>query len=229
MGIEKYFSVGKRVAAAVGLVAALSACETFFEVPKQAAEEVVRMAYTLATLPSEIIIPELKREPLINGCVETPKEKVCRLYLKKSTPEFGEEEYFGVLKIKKGFFGDNQQRLILGYWDEDKITRGWGEENEGEPLRDEEKYLVVVVYEGKNSEEFIDPDFGNSEFSYIDFKKFFDKPRANTLDTGDNPLKNLTRKNLIDAIQLSIFREELHEKIGIALKLADEQLPKSNE
>lgn len=229
MGIEKYFSVGKKVATAVGLVATLSACGTLLEVPKQAAKEVVRMTYTIATLPSEIIIPELKREPPINGCIETPKEKVCKLYLKKSTPKFGEEEYFGVLKIKKGFFGDNQQRLILGYWDEDKTTRKYTEKNEDEPLRDEEKYLVVVVYEGQNSEEFIDPEFGDNEFPYGEFLKYFDRPRANVLDTSDNPLKNVTRTNLIDAIQLSVFRKELHERIGIALELADEQLPKSGE
>lgn len=226
MGIEKYFSVGKRVATTVGLIATLSSCGTLLKVPKQAAEEVVRMTYTIATLPSEIIISELKREPPINGCIETPKEKVCRLYLEKNTPEFGEEEYFGVLKIKKDFFGNNRQRLILGYWDEDKTTREYTEENEDEPLRDEEKYLVVVVYEGKNSEEFIDPGFGDNEFSYDGFLRYFDKPRANTLDTSDNPLKNVTRKNLIDAIQLNVFREELHKRIGIALKLADEQLPK---
>lgn len=230
MGIEKYVSFTRNAMFGLGLSAlvGLTACRTMFEVPKIVAEEIIRISYTITTLPSEIILPGLKREPAINECIETPKEKVCRLYLGEIIPELGKREYFGVFKIEKGFFGNDQQRLILAYWDEDRTTRTYTEENEDEPLRDDEKYLIVVMYTGESSREFVEPVFGKTDVSYTDFIRFFNEPRKNELDTSDNQLKMAKERGFFDEVKTVAFLKMLNEKIGVALELADEQLPKSN-
>lgn len=228
MGLEKYFSTGKNIAAAVGLIAVLTSCASIYEVPRKVAKEVIEITYRLASLPIEVI-SLLKNEPPLNGCVETLNEKVCRSYLEEDTTIFGKEEYFGVLKIKKDFLENEQYELVLGYWNEDMVTRDWNEDNEYEPIRDEEKILSVVMYAGKSSEDFISPEYGRSNFPYDEFREYFDKPRANIFDTSDNQLKNLISKGLINPAQFESFLNDLHERIGISLKLADEKLPKSRE
>ena len=231
MGIKKYFSAGKRFAAVGGLALILISCESIYEIPKRAAEEVITATYRIAELPL-VIMPWLKSEPPVNGCIETSSEKVCRSYLETSTPELGREECFAVLKETYGFFGLDSKKLIFGYWNEDKVNvriRDFDEEDGKEDIiTDAEKYLVVVMYEGIDSEKYIDPAFGHPEYPYVKFKRFFAKPRENTLDTSDNPLGHLTRESLIGAVQLNILRERLRERFGDCLKLADEQLPKYN-
>ena len=164
MGIKKYFSVGKRFVAVGGLssLVLLSGCANILEIPKRAAEEVITAAYRMSELPFGIM-PWLKSEPPVNGCIETSSEKVCRSYLKKDTSGFGIEECFGVLKEIYGFFGLDSKKLIFGYWNEDKVNvriRDFDEEDGKEDIiTDAKKYLVVVMYEGRDSEKYIDPAF----------------------------------------------------------------------
>jgi len=72
MGIEKYFSVGKRFASVGGLIWVLAGCGTMMDIPKRAAEEVITAAYRMTELPL-VIMPWLKSEPPINGCIKTSR------------------------------------------------------------------------------------------------------------------------------------------------------------
>ena len=120
MGIEKYFSVGRKFAAVGGLVLILASCKSLYEIPKRAAEEVIDITYRIGRLPLKTM-SWLKSEPPVNGCVENLNEKVCRLYLKSDTPEFGKEEYFGVYHRKKNLLWPDESELVLGFRDEDGL------------------------------------------------------------------------------------------------------------
>ena len=209
---DRYFSAGKSAVAVASLVAILTSTSCAFipKTPKKAAEEVLQMTYRLATLPISYLS---KDEPPINRCIEDLREKVCKLYLEEET-DFGTEKYFIVLEMKKGIFKD-EHRLILGYFDGDNYDF------------DGTKKLSVVIYTGENPKNFIDPVYGKQDFGYEEFREYFRKPRANTLDVSDNQLEKLKRNNFINAIQFEVFRKDLHERIGIGVKLADEQLHKN--
>lgn len=207
MNIEKYVSSGKGVVAAGLTAIALTGCSSMIKTPIKAAEEVIKMSYTIITLPIKSL-PWLKDEPPINACIKNPKERVCKLYLKNYKDDTT-EEYFGVYYKGDNISGDEKQKLVLGYWNEDDVDM------------DGKKYLTVVIYDGKSSNDFIIPDYGNLNFSYVEFKEYFNKPGVNTLNTTDNPLENLREKNMINAFQLKIFLGKLHKRIGYALKLID--------
>lgn len=207
MGIEEYVYSVKSVVVSMGLVLMLTSCESMFKVPKKDAEQVINVTYyRIANLPIKIM-----------HCIENLNEKVCELYLERDTPEFGREEYFGVYHKEKNFLGPGKSKLVLGFRYEDSFDI------------DGREILTVVEYRGESGEKFIDPEFGKLDYSLDEFIEYFNKPRANTLDTSDNQLERLKRKNLIDAVQLNMFLNELHKRMGINVKLADEQLPKSNE
>ena len=149
--------------------------------------------------------------PLVgNGDVYSINAQGDKLYL-KNYDEGLTEEYFGVYYKEGNISEDKKQKLVLGYWNEDNIDM------------DGKKYLTVVIYTGKNSSNFIIPDYGNINFSYAKFKKYFDKPISNTLDITDNPLENLREKNVMNVFQLKIFLSKLHKRIGYALKLMDKK------
>jgi len=77
MGVEKYLSVGKRLkrsAVVGGLVLMLNSCAYMYEIPKRAAEEVITATYRMTELPL-VIMPWLKSEPSVNGCVKKYKWK----------------------------------------------------------------------------------------------------------------------------------------------------------
>jgi len=225
VGIEKYFSVGKRVATAVVLVGGLSSCE-FLQAQMRLTVELGKMSYRMTTLPIRTLLQsdrkELENEPPVNRCIktpeyETPEEKVCKIYLKKkidSDPDVY-EEYFGVLKIRKEKYQESELvKLIFGYFNGDNYDH------------DGRKNLIVVMYTGENREEFAIPTFGNLSFPYCLFETYFNNPRTEILDTRENPLKIAGEEELISLDQRTVFLKLLSEKIGYALKLADEQLPK---
>lgn len=181
-----------------------SGCESvFYDIPRKASDKVMEMAYSIATLPEEPI-SWLRDEPSVNTCFESMREKVCRLYFREN-----EEEYFGVLRIDKGFFHD-RQRMILGYFNGDSYTL------------DGKKVLTVVEYKGKSSEEFIEPHFGKLDYPFEDFTYFFEKPRSRKLDISDNNLERAKIHNLISKIKRAKFLRMLEERIGHALRIMED-------
>ena len=217
ISLERSVSLGRRVVFGVGLAATLlaPAC-AILEPPIRATEEVISMTYRLGTLPFTYFLGN--NEPPINECIKTKtlEEKVCRSYLTEKN-KFGMRlEYLGVFEIKKN---PPQSVLILGYFDGDSY----------DPFDETKKFLAVVRYKGKSSEDFIEPDYGKQDYSYDKFMEYFNKPRANTFDDSDNQFKRAKDRGLLDAVWFKRFQVELNETMERALELADEQLPKSKE
>jgi hypothetical protein len=218
MGIEKFLLARKTFAAGLVSVAALvSGCESaLYEIPKKASEKVVDMTYAIATLPQEPL-PWLKEEPPLNGCFESIRERVCKLYLRDK-----DEEYFGVLRVEKRLFYDTQ-RLVLGYFNGDNYN--W----------DRKKILVVVEFKGNSSEEFIEPHYGKNDYLLSKFLDFFEKPRSNRLDLSDNHIEKAKAGNLISDFKRVKFFKMLEERVGRALEIMEhnnlykiKSIPKGN-
>jgi len=216
--LEKYLSRRALFGMCLSTLVLLPACGVI-KAKEDLATELAKMTYKIATLPLKPFF-WLKSEPSvpsINRCIETPEEKVCKLYLKQEI-DFGVyEEYFGVLEIKKVFL-ENQPsdlvKLILGYFDGDNYDF------------DGKKNLVVLMYTGRDSKEFVVPTFGNPYFPYDLFEAYFNDPIKEILDTRENPLKIAEEKNLISLKQFEEFLKLIREQIGEALKIADEQFPR---
>ena len=232
MGIEKFFSAGRGILLAGSLVSMLSACESFREFPIKIAKEVAEMTYRIATLPTRPFQPFVSQAhagqeetgPEINTCVnvfeknglneEVLKERVCRLYLRNkidANPDVF-EEYFGVLIMENS----GNVELTFGYYNGDMENMSG------------EKVLPVVRYNGDKGDDFAMPGYGKIDFNYKTFREFFEKPRESELDTKENPLKAALDKNILSAVKMKVFKKKLHDRIREGLKLADEQIPESN-
>jgi hypothetical protein len=208
MSLEKKASFGKvrrGILASLGMLAFLPSCG----ISIRAADEVLELTSMMMNLPVKTlkILPWLKREPPLNGCVETSSEKVCKFYVEEDNG-LGIEKYYAVLRRTKEFDSNSFWELTLAY-DGDLGIR----------TDDKKPAIQVIKYSGESPQRFIAPYFGNGFYDKSEFNSFFEQPREKKLDERDNKLSKYMAEHELDLEKFAEFRGMVHDKIAAMLEI----------